>query len=124
MLSDLGRREEALQAADEAVGVYRQLAAQRPEAFSSDLARSLGAKGAVLLKSGDAVAGRNRIPRGCGVPEAAVPSLAEGIPAVDEQPWSEIISALAKRPGRTSDMDLLHDILPRLSDDEADAAEA
>ena len=40
-LSDLGRREEALSAAEEAVGLYRALAAARPDAFLPDLAMSL-----------------------------------------------------------------------------------
>ena len=39
MLSDLGRREEALKAAEEAVGPYRALAEARPDAFIPDLAR-------------------------------------------------------------------------------------
>ena len=41
MLSDLGRREEALAAAQEAVEIYRRLAAERPDAFLPDLAMSL-----------------------------------------------------------------------------------
>jgi tetratricopeptide (TPR) repeat protein len=40
-LRDLGRSEEALAAAEEAVGLYRTLAANRPDAFTPDLARSL-----------------------------------------------------------------------------------
>jgi tetratricopeptide (TPR) repeat protein len=40
-LSDLGRREEALQAAQEALDIYRQLAKARPDAFLPDLATSL-----------------------------------------------------------------------------------
>ena len=52
-LSDLGRREEALQAAEEAVGLYRELAAQRPDAFLPYLATSLGAKGTVLQGMGE-----------------------------------------------------------------------
>jgi tetratricopeptide (TPR) repeat protein len=40
-LSDLGRREEALAQAEEAVGLYRQLAQQRPDAFLPDLGMSL-----------------------------------------------------------------------------------
>ncbi len=40
-LSDLGQREEALQAAQEAVAMRRELAAQRPDAFRPDLATSL-----------------------------------------------------------------------------------
>ena len=40
-LSELGRREDALTAIDEAVGVYRELAGARPDAFLPDLAMSL-----------------------------------------------------------------------------------
>jgi len=40
-LSDLGRREDALAAAREATGLYRRLAADRREAFLTDLAGSL-----------------------------------------------------------------------------------
>ena len=48
MLSNLGRREEALAATEEAVKLYRQLAAARPQAFTPDLATSLGALGTAL----------------------------------------------------------------------------
>ena len=37
----MDRRREAMMASVEAVGLYRELAAARPEAFNSDLARSL-----------------------------------------------------------------------------------
>jgi hypothetical protein len=40
-LADLGRREEALASVQEAVGIYRQLVAVRPDAFRPDLATSL-----------------------------------------------------------------------------------
>src|SRR5207249_5016005 len=40
-LSDLGRREGALTMAQEAVRLYRALAAARPDAFTPDLAASL-----------------------------------------------------------------------------------
>ena len=40
-LADLGRREEALAASQEAAEVYRELAAARPDAFRPDLATSL-----------------------------------------------------------------------------------
>jgi tetratricopeptide (TPR) repeat protein len=48
MLSALGRREEALVAAQEAVDIRRQLAKSSPQAFLPDLAMSLGALGSVL----------------------------------------------------------------------------
>ena len=40
-LADLGRREEALAAIEQAAGIYRQLAQARPDAFLPDLAMSL-----------------------------------------------------------------------------------
>ncbi len=40
-LSDLGRREPALAAAEKAAALYRELAAQQPDAFRPDLAMSL-----------------------------------------------------------------------------------
>ena len=42
-LSDLGRREEALAASQEAVEIRRRLAAARPDDFLPDLARSVSA---------------------------------------------------------------------------------
>ena len=47
-LSALGRREEALKPAQEAVDIRRQLAKVNPQAFLPDLASSLGAYGSVL----------------------------------------------------------------------------
>ena len=40
-LGELGRREDALAAIEEAAGLYRELAAARPDAFGPDLAMSL-----------------------------------------------------------------------------------
>ena len=51
-LSALGRCEDALDAAREAVNTYRRLAAERPDAFMPDLARLLGNLGNVLEASG------------------------------------------------------------------------
>jgi len=58
-LSDLGRREEALAASQEAVDNYRRLAQTRPDAFLPDLAMSLGAFSRALAaaeRHGDAAA--------------------------------------------------------------------
>jgi tetratricopeptide (TPR) repeat protein len=54
-LSKLGRREDALADAQEALTVYRELAQQRPDAFLPDLARSLGAMGLIHENSGNAI---------------------------------------------------------------------
>jgi tetratricopeptide (TPR) repeat protein len=48
MLSNLGRREEALYASQEAADIRRRLAETRPDAFLPDLATSLWALGRVL----------------------------------------------------------------------------
>jgi len=50
--SHLGRREEALTHAQEAVALYRKLAAERPDAFLPDLAMSLGALGSCYRGQG------------------------------------------------------------------------
>ncbi len=50
-LSDLGRREEALEAAKEAVEIRRHLAADRPDVFLPDLAGSLNNLAACLFEA-------------------------------------------------------------------------
>jgi tetratricopeptide (TPR) repeat protein len=52
LLFGLGRREEALSAAQEAAGLYRALAAARPEAFTPDLAGSLNNLAGALSELG------------------------------------------------------------------------
>jgi tetratricopeptide (TPR) repeat protein len=52
VLSALGRREEALTAAQEAADLYRGLARARPEVFTPDLAMSLNNLANVLLELG------------------------------------------------------------------------
>ena len=51
-LSGLGRREDALAAAQAATDLYRRLAAERPDAFRPDLAMSLNSLGARLSDLG------------------------------------------------------------------------
>lgn len=56
----LGRREAALTAAEEAVALWRELAAQRPDAFRPDLATSLAVRAnclEALDRCEDALAG-------------------------------------------------------------------
>ena len=60
-LADLGRREEALAAIEEAVAIYRQLAEARPDAFLPDLAMSLNNQSNRLSAPG--AAGGRRWPR-------------------------------------------------------------
>ena len=51
-LSDLGRREEALAAIEEAVTIYRRLTRARPAAFAGRLANSLKCQAAILSALG------------------------------------------------------------------------
>ncbi len=51
--SALGRRDDALEAAQRAVKIYERLAKQNPDAFEPDLAMSFGANGAVLKAAGN-----------------------------------------------------------------------
>jgi len=51
-LSNLGRREEALAAAQEAVDIRRRLAQTRPDAFLPNLAASLNNLGMMLSNLG------------------------------------------------------------------------
>ena len=50
----MGRAEDALAASEEAVAIYRELAAARPDAFRPDLARSLNSLSADLSGLGRA----------------------------------------------------------------------
>jgi tetratricopeptide (TPR) repeat protein len=52
VLSEMGRRVEALQATQEAVDLYRRLAQQNPDAFLPYLAGSLNNLGAMLSEMG------------------------------------------------------------------------
>ena len=63
-LSNLGRREEALAASQEAVDIYRRLAQTRPDAFLPDLATSLNNLGSHALQPRAARGGAGRQPRG------------------------------------------------------------
>jgi tetratricopeptide (TPR) repeat protein len=52
MLSELGRREDALTAIQEAVAIYRALAKARPDAFLPNLAMSLNNESTMLSELG------------------------------------------------------------------------
>jgi hypothetical protein len=65
-LSELGRREEALKAAEEAADLYRALAATRPEAFTRNFGISLNTLSDILSQLGrqqEAAALREEIAR-------------------------------------------------------------
>ena len=51
-MAKLGRREDALAATTEAVEIYRELAAARPDAFRPDLAMSLTNQSTALAELG------------------------------------------------------------------------
>ena len=63
-LGELGRREEALAAIQEAVTIRRELAAARPDAFRPDLASSLNNLSHRLGEPGAAGGGAGRDPGG------------------------------------------------------------
>ncbi|MFN7804691.1 MAG: tetratricopeptide repeat protein, partial [Planctomycetaceae bacterium] len=105
-LSELGRREAALAAAEEAVRIRRTLAAERPDAFLPDLAASLnnvsvmlselGRREAALAASREAVQYFLTLTR--QVPHAfqqqlliATPQLFETLEALGREPKSEPI---------------------------------
>ena len=64
--SNLGRREEALQPTEEAVGIYRELSQSNP-AFLPNLATSLGAYGSVQRQAGELQAARESFQEGLAV---------------------------------------------------------
>ena len=63
-LAALGRREDALAAIQEAVAIYRELAAARPDAFRPDLATSLNNLSLPAGRPGPAGGGAGRDPGG------------------------------------------------------------
>jgi hypothetical protein len=82
--SEVGRRQEALGPAEEAVGIYRRLAEANPAAYLPDLAMSLWAVGWICAKSD--------LPPAMGL-DAAVEAvglytgLAQRLPAVYKDRW-------------------------------------
>jgi tetratricopeptide (TPR) repeat protein len=52
-LRAMGRRDEALAAADESVRIYRSLAAARPQKYRHSLACSLGTRAELLSRAGE-----------------------------------------------------------------------
>ncbi len=88
-LSELGRREEALAATQEAVEIYRQLAQANPQAFLPNLARSLnnlgnrlsalGRREEALAATQEAVEIRRQLAQ--AHPQAFLPDLARSLGA-------------------------------------------
>src|SRR5262245_64738658 len=64
MLNALGRRDDALNAAEKAVALQRELAAERPDAYRPDLASSLNSLAGMLTSLGrreDALKAANEV---------------------------------------------------------------
>ncbi|MHC4168468.1 MAG: tetratricopeptide repeat protein, partial [Planctomycetota bacterium] len=114
-LSELGRREDALTAAQEAVEIRRRLAKDRPDAFAANLATSLGALGTCL--------------HGAARLKEAVEAFREGVevlkPAFLALPgaFTELMGKLvsvylsgAKELGEMPDMELLGPIVARFEE--------
>jgi tetratricopeptide (TPR) repeat protein len=95
-LTAIGRREEALAASQDAVAIYRRLAATRPDAFLPDLASSLnnisvclsnlGRREEALAASQEAVAIRRRL--AATRPDAFLPDLAMSLNNLGMMLWS------------------------------------
>jgi hypothetical protein len=121
-LGALGRREEALQAVDEAVRLYRQLAAQRRDDLLPGLATSLGAKGAVLREVGNAAKAAATFREGV---ELLKPLFLRSPEAFRPLTGNLVIDYLqaCETVGLEVDSALLGDLLPLLSDDQAPFAE-
>ncbi len=123
-LSDLGRREEALAAADEAVSVYRRLAADRPDAFLPYLAASLNNLGNMLSDLGrreealaaavEAVSIRRRL--AADRPDAFLPDLAGSLNNL-----SAMLRDLGRRKEALAAADEAVSIRRRLAADRPDA---
>jgi hypothetical protein len=120
-LRALGRREEALLATNEAVSIRRDLAAARPDAFLPDLARSLGGKGAILRAGGD----------GPGASQCFREGMVHLKPLFLRTPdaFSSLMMALTRdylQACETGDLEpdmaLLAEVLPVLTEGQADAA--
>ena len=117
-----GRREEALSATEEAVRIRRQLASQRPDAFLPDLARSLGAEGAVLREMGNGGEAVAAFQEGIGILRPFFIRLPGAFRPLMRALVTEYRGA-CETSGIEADLELLGAILPLLSD-QTDAAEA
>jgi tetratricopeptide (TPR) repeat protein len=109
-LSDLGRREEALKAAEEAVGLRRALAEARPDAFSAELARSLGVLGLLHAETEKPDLARATLAEAI---QLVTPTFLEVPAAVAEMMvWLlRIYRAQCAAVGREADMELLGPVL-------------
>lgn len=78
-MAQLGRREDALTASGEAVEMYREVAAARPEAFGPDLARALNTQSNCLAELGQREDALSRSPQSWSkvLPPSKSPSFVE-----------------------------------------------
>ncbi len=121
-LRELGRHEEALAAAEEAVGLRRGLAAERPDAFAPKLAGSLNNLANVLSELGrreEALAAAEEAVRMLGPRFLALPGAFSG--------WMRTMLGnyfqRCRECEREPDMELLAPILPYFTPAGADAEE-
>ena len=118
-LGDLGRREDALAAGEEAVAIYRELAAARPDAFLwPDLARSLTNLAVYLGGLGRREDALAAIREAAGIyqelaaarPDAFRPRPGRvadqpgGLPRRSLFPWLEAVAALGMPTGNISEV--------------------
>jgi tetratricopeptide (TPR) repeat protein len=113
-LSALGRRAEALGPAQEAVELRRALARANPDAFTPDLASSLGVLGSVLEGNERAVEARASFAEGIGLLTPyflALPAAHQPVMAWLVQEYQRLSETLGKPP----DAALLGPVLPVLA---------
>jgi tetratricopeptide (TPR) repeat protein len=114
MLSAVGRREEALEVAREAVELYRQLDKANADAFRPDLARSLGVVASISEDHGDpeqALDSSREALILLADPLAALPAAFLGLAKVCLGIHLRSLSALGREP----DQDALAPIAPILA---------
>jgi tetratricopeptide (TPR) repeat protein len=110
----LGRREEALAQAQEAVQLYRQLAQARPDAFLPNLARSLTVHGeclAALERHSDAIHATTEAIRLLTPPFAQVPAAFAPLMRIIVRLYLDTSKAAQQPP----DMELLAPVLEVLA---------
>jgi len=114
-LSAVGRRADALRSVQEAVGLYRMLARQNPNAFNPDLGLALASFGQLLV-------GMEQPAEGVGVLAEAVRALQPQFVQLPEayerlmRPLANLYQKAAEAASMPPDLALLEPILKSLQD--------
>ncbi len=114
-LHALDQREEALQAAQEAVDIYRRLAKDRPDVFLPELAISMGVLGTCLAGAGRLREATDAFVNGIRTLAPAFNALPQAFAMLMDTLVSEYLTH-AKKADETPDMDLLGPIQAKLEE--------